>query len=271
MKNFLLCFLLLFVCSNAYSGTDSAVVMFWNLENFFEPGDTAASPYWTARRFRAKCNGIAKTILEAADHAGKLPDAIGFAEVGNAAVLRRLINGTILGKTDYRIVHYDSPRPEGDRLRAALPQHQTQPQKQQRGAPEGPRRRNGCNEGHPGLRLRFAGPAGEPSPLETGKRSRRPQGCSNVPDAASWGFAGRGGDTVALRGGFQRHPLGEGPPGHHQVQRGLGEDRRRLRIRGPAVPGRGFLFPFPAGAGPQPRRPQTAPNLQRAEIYWRNK
>lgn len=95
------------------SGETPAVVMFWNLENFFEPGDTAASPYWTARRFRAKCNGIAKTILEAADHAGKLPDAIGFAEVGNAAVLRRLINGTILGKTDYRIVHYDSPDRRG--------------------------------------------------------------------------------------------------------------------------------------------------------------
>ena len=94
---------------------DSILVMFWNLENFFDYHDSAISTTpsgtypdatgpttqadtlsarspapgrnasnsekrrWTARRFYRKCNAIAKTIFYAADKEGRMPDAIGFA------------------------------------------------------------------------------------------------------------------------------------------------------------------------------------------------
>ena len=77
--------------------------MFWNVENLFE-----GRPH-----FRDKCNGIAKTIMLAGDKFGGLPDVVGLAEVENAAVLRRLIGGTCLRKSDYAIVHYESPDRRG--------------------------------------------------------------------------------------------------------------------------------------------------------------
>lgn len=78
-------------------------VVFWNVENFF--GDR---PY-----FYAKCNGIAKTIMEIADREGEMPDVIAMAEVGDRKVLERLVFTTTLRKFDYRIVHYDSPDKRG--------------------------------------------------------------------------------------------------------------------------------------------------------------
>ena len=99
-------------------------VMFWNLENFFDYRNDSTSvsdaefssfgpKRWTRKRFTAKCNAVAKTILWAGGKMGGLPDVVGFAEVENGFVLRRLIQGTALRKTDYAIVHYDSPDPRG--------------------------------------------------------------------------------------------------------------------------------------------------------------
>ena len=99
-------------------------VMFWNLENFFDYRNDSLSVAdaefssrgarrWTRRRFDAKCNAIAKSILWTAGSQGGLPDIIGVAEVENAFVLRRLLQNTALSKLDYRIVHYDSPDPRG--------------------------------------------------------------------------------------------------------------------------------------------------------------
>ena len=92
---------------------DSLLVIFWNLENFFDYRSDNGPQYWTRARFYAKCDGIAKTLLRIADRYGRLPDAVGFAEVENARVLRRLLDATALRKLDYRIVHYDSPDPRG--------------------------------------------------------------------------------------------------------------------------------------------------------------
>ena len=94
-------------------------VMFWNLENFFDyrndstsVSDAEFSSFgarrWNKKRFYAKCNAVAKTILWAG-----VPDVVGFAEVENGFVLRRLVQATALRKTDYRIVHFDSPDPRG--------------------------------------------------------------------------------------------------------------------------------------------------------------
>ncbi len=92
---------------------DSLLVIFWNLENFFDYRSDNKPQYWTKARFRAKCDGIAKTLLRIADRYGRLPDAVGFAEVENAFVLRRLVEDTALRKLDYGIVHFDSPDPRG--------------------------------------------------------------------------------------------------------------------------------------------------------------
>ncbi len=88
---------------------DSLLVVFWNLENFFDYRSDNKPQYWTKGRFYAKCDGVAKTLLRIADRYGRLPDAVGFAEVENARVLRRLLDATALRKLDYRIVHFDSP------------------------------------------------------------------------------------------------------------------------------------------------------------------
>ena len=92
---------------------DSLLVVFWNLENFFDYHSEAKPQYWTKGRFRAKCDAVAKTLLRIADRYGRLPDAVGFAEVENAFVLRQLTRETALRKLDYRIVHYDSPDHRG--------------------------------------------------------------------------------------------------------------------------------------------------------------
>ena len=98
------------------------VVMFWNLENFFDwiddgTGESDAefsstgARRWTKKKFYAKCDAISKTILWVGDTCGRLPDVIGFAEVENKRVLRLLLETSLLRKCGYETVHYDS----GDR------------------------------------------------------------------------------------------------------------------------------------------------------------
>ena len=105
--------LLLGFSPRAFSQQDSLLVVFWNVENFFDYHSEGKPQYWTQSRFLAKCDAIAKTLLRIADRYGRLPDAVGFAEVENAFVLRQLTRETALRKLDYRIVHYDSPDHRG--------------------------------------------------------------------------------------------------------------------------------------------------------------
>ena len=95
------------------AGRDSLLVVFWNVENFFDYHSPEKPQYWTAGRFYAKCDAVAKTLLRIADRYGRLPDAVGFAEVENGYVLRQLNATTALRKLDYRIVHYESPDHRG--------------------------------------------------------------------------------------------------------------------------------------------------------------
>lgn len=103
---------------------DSLLVMFWNLENFFDYMDSGGGDSdsefssmgqrrWTKKRFYSKCDLIAKTIFWIKDSHGKIPDVIGVAEVENSFVLKRLLQSTLLRKTDYSFVHYDSPDHRG--------------------------------------------------------------------------------------------------------------------------------------------------------------
>ena len=94
-------------------GRDSLLVVFWNVENFFDYHSENKPQFWTAGRFYAKCDAVAKTLLRIADRYGRLPDAVGFAEVENGFVLRQLCASSALRKLDYRIVHYESPDHRG--------------------------------------------------------------------------------------------------------------------------------------------------------------
>lgn len=98
---------------------DSLLVMFWNLENFFDwkdggEGDSdreyssRGARFWTKSRFYSKCNAVSKSVFWIADKYGKMPDVIGLCEIENRGVLGRLLSSTLLRKYDYGIVHFDS-------------------------------------------------------------------------------------------------------------------------------------------------------------------
>ena len=104
--------------------SEQMLVMFWNLENFFDwtnqgTGESDAEfsfegrRHWTRKRFYSKCDAIAKTVFHIGDSYGKLPDVIGFAEIENRGVLEKLCASTLLRKCGYSIVHFDSKDPRG--------------------------------------------------------------------------------------------------------------------------------------------------------------
>ena len=112
--------ILLFIFHESYSRSqDSLVVVFWNVENFFDymdqgTGESDAefssygSRYWTKKRFYAKCDAVAKSFFWISEKYGRMPDVIGLAEVENRGVLLKLLSHTLLRKYDYNIVHFDS-------------------------------------------------------------------------------------------------------------------------------------------------------------------
>lgn len=116
--------IVVFILISYHSGfcQDSLSVVFWNLENFFDYVDggtgesdkefsSMGSRHWTKKRFYAKCDAVAKSILWMGDRYGRMPDLIGLAEVENKGVLAKMLRSTALRKYDYEIVHHDS----GDR------------------------------------------------------------------------------------------------------------------------------------------------------------
>ena len=120
MKKIMILLLLLLPVSS-YS-QDSLLVMFWNVENFFDyiddgtgESDKEFSSYgsrrWTRMKFQKKCDDIAKSVFWTGERYGRIPDVIGLAEVESRGVLWKLLNNTLLRKCGYRIVHYES----GDR------------------------------------------------------------------------------------------------------------------------------------------------------------
>lgn len=117
----LILILLLVMEANAAS-RDSLVTVFWNMENFFDYTDggggeadrefsSAGTRHWSKKRFYAKCDAVAKSIMWMGDRYGRMPDIIGLAEIENRGVLSKMLKSTALRKYDYRIIHYES----GDR------------------------------------------------------------------------------------------------------------------------------------------------------------
>ncbi|NLB66831.1 MAG: endonuclease [Bacteroidales bacterium] len=98
-------------------------VMFWNVENYFDPFDDEKTNdedfiyggryRWSWKRFLRKRNAIAKVIASSAEELGGWPDLIGLCEVENRMVLRQLVKQTHLVRLEYDMVHYDSPDVRG--------------------------------------------------------------------------------------------------------------------------------------------------------------
>ena len=114
--------IVILVDGHGRSDEDPLLIMFWNVENFFDYIDggegesdrefsASGSRRWTRKRFYTKCDAVAKSILWVGDRYGGMPDLIGLAEIENRGVLTRLLSSTALRKYDYRIIHQDS----GDR------------------------------------------------------------------------------------------------------------------------------------------------------------
>ena len=121
MKRLLAVLLVGMICCLCY-GQDSLIVVFWNVENFFDYTDQGAGESdaewssggerrWTKKRFQTKCDDIVKSLFWMGERYGKMPDVIGLAEVENRNVLWMLLNNTLLRKCGYKTVHQDS----GDR------------------------------------------------------------------------------------------------------------------------------------------------------------
>ena len=101
-----------------------AQIFCWNLENYFDVYDDPVTAdeeftprgehHWTRRKYEAKRNLIAKTIIASAErYGGDLPAIIGLCEVENGRVLKSLLEDTPLAKIRYRSVHRESPDPRG--------------------------------------------------------------------------------------------------------------------------------------------------------------
>ena len=99
------------------------VVMFWNVENYFDPFDdprkndneftAAAQRHWTWPRFEAKRDGLAQAIVAAGDRWGEMPALVGLAEVENRMVVSQLVYKTMLEELGYGFVHRESPDERG--------------------------------------------------------------------------------------------------------------------------------------------------------------
>lgn len=99
------------------------LVMFWNVENYFDPFDDPATAdeaftprgekFWSWKKFEKKRDDLAKTILLVGEAYGALPALIGLCEVENWFVLDRLVNHTPLARGGYKIIHKDSPDARG--------------------------------------------------------------------------------------------------------------------------------------------------------------
>ena len=99
------------------------VVMFWNVENYFDPFDdplknddeftAVGERRWSWSRFESKRDRIAQTIVAAGDVWGELPALVGLAEVENRMVVSQLVRKTMLDELGYGYVHRESPDERG--------------------------------------------------------------------------------------------------------------------------------------------------------------
>ncbi len=96
-------------------------IMFYNVENLFDTEDDPeindneflpeGDRYWSDYRYKQKLSNIYKVIVALGEW--DLPKLVGLSEIENRKVLDDLLNYTPLYKTDYKIIHYESPDSRG--------------------------------------------------------------------------------------------------------------------------------------------------------------
>jgi hypothetical protein len=106
---------------NAYKTGQIVRIVFYNLENLYDPYDdtttlddeftSGGTKRWTYGRFLLKLNHVAKTFL--AIGGWEPPAIIGMCELENRYVLNKLIYETPLKRSGYRFIHYESPDARG--------------------------------------------------------------------------------------------------------------------------------------------------------------
>ncbi len=100
---------------------DAYRVMFYNVENLFDTEDDpekrdeeftpTGDRYWSNYRYNQKLSNIYKVIVGVGEW--DLPQIVGLCELENRGVLEDLLSKTPLYKTDYKIVHFESPDRRG--------------------------------------------------------------------------------------------------------------------------------------------------------------
>jgi len=96
-------------------------IVFYNCENLFHPSNDSTTNdedftpggyyHWTYKRYYNKINKIGKLIIAIGE--GRFPAIVGLCEVENRRVLQDLIQKSILSRSNYKIIHKDSPDARG--------------------------------------------------------------------------------------------------------------------------------------------------------------
>ena len=96
-------------------------IVFYNLENFFDSFDDSLTiddeftpfgeKHWTWKKFENKTQMISKVLLSIGEW--NMPGIIGFCELENKFVLKKLLYNTPLKSFNYEIIHKDSPDRRG--------------------------------------------------------------------------------------------------------------------------------------------------------------
>lgn len=107
--------------SNAKTDSNRARIVFYNVENFFDPFVDSASNYnefteegerhWSYTKFRQKKDKIYQLITAVGEW--ESPALVAFAEIENRYVLEELVNSTPLKEQDYGIIHFESEDERG--------------------------------------------------------------------------------------------------------------------------------------------------------------
>jgi len=103
------------------SHADTLRLMFYNVENLFDPFDDSltrdeeftsnGARHWTWNKYLDKVNHIYKVIMAAGNPFP--PAIIGLCEIENRFVLNQIVYKSPFSKFDYRIVHEESPDRRG--------------------------------------------------------------------------------------------------------------------------------------------------------------
>ncbi len=96
-------------------------IMFYNVENLFDTKDDPekkdeeflpeGARYWSEYRYKSKLEKIYKVIVGIGEW--DIPQIVGLCELENRSVLDDLLSKTPLYKTDYKILHFESPDRRG--------------------------------------------------------------------------------------------------------------------------------------------------------------